>query len=83
MFISMRIELMAASFIPEQNAFTRNDFPDTTQLQIREFLLPGIQQFHRLFAGHGEQQFKIFSVGQRRQRGWFVAVAVFVRTRQT
>ena len=30
-----------------------------------KFLLPGVEQFHRVAAGDGEQQFKILAIGQR------------------
>ena len=32
---------------------------------LGKFFLPGIEQFHRVAAGHREQQFKILAVGQR------------------
>ena len=30
-----------------------------------KFLLPGVQQFHRVAAGDREQQFKILAIGER------------------
>ena len=54
--------------------------PMQLEFQPRKCLLPGIQQLDRVPAGHGEEQFKVLAVGQRRQRRRLVAVAMFVRT---
>ena len=41
------------------------------QLQFGKFLLPGVEQFDGIARRDGEQQFKIFAIGERGDDGRF------------
>src|ERR1700757_1987381 len=49
---------------PERQRGRGGDLSDAAQWSFSELFLPAIQQPNRVGAAHGEEQFKIFAIGQ-------------------
>src|SRR5690348_4308970 len=71
MFVAMESHRASAGFVAERDAFAGRDFADARQREFGKLLFPGVQHRNGVLARHGEQEFKILAIGERRQQGSF------------